>query len=95
MRCYNIGSLESVPDLRGCGESDDSIEHPFCDRGIEPTHKKLVEIVPHLKLGIDDLLFWIYEVRRRNIGSIYEIFKPIGNYNIQKLIFLEQVVVFV
>ena len=95
MRCYNIGSLESVLDLQGCGEFDDSIEHPFCDWGIELTYKKSVEMVPHLKLGIDNLLFWIYEERRRNIDFIYEIFKPIGDYNIQKLIFPEQVVVFV
>ena len=52
-------------------------------------------MVPHQKLGIDNLLFWIYEERRRNIGFIYEIFKPIGDYKIQKLIFPEQVVVFV
>ena len=36
---------------------------------------------------------WVYESGKRNISSIYEIFKPIGDYNIQKLILSKQVVV--
>ena len=38
------------------------------------------------------MLLWISELRNRNIGSINEIFMHIGDYNIQKLTLLEQVV---